>query len=310
MKLEEMILVTKNMEGEQANYLTSFNDYLKTIIEINGDKPEDLAHAITELFDTKEKPTYWSEQYIATNITVHARFCHDEMQLRGFLFGYYNENNNGEKGFTFDTESCLEECLTVLEAYNMKTDGHIGNASFKYERLEHDFQTGEIIRNLNGNSYRVLDVLTEENILFLSVSSGEINIGLDTKYYAKTPEGEGFSADSILYGISWGHGIYLGNNITKIDFDEIRRGYGGPEQIGTLADYRLSIKKTFHLYKKLMENDQVSDTVRKAASSSIYEEFGTSKNDRFLECLYEGKYDGGFLGQEARTIPTKTVKTR
>lgn len=310
MKLEDMILVTESRAGIEINYLSSFEDYLKSIVNAHTDNPEDLAYAVMGLLDTKDKSYCWGELYLETNITSNARFCFDEPQLRQFLLGNLNPGSNKKQESYFDEGRCSKECFIVLDAHDLKTNGHSKMGSFTYEKMEHTFHTGEIVRNLNGSDYRVLEVLSERNILFLSVLTGEINVGIDTEYFAKAPRGDDVPTDSVLYGMSWGHGIYLGNKITDIDFDGIRKEYGTPEKIETLTDYRGSLKKTFFLYKKLIENDKISAEVRHAATVSIYEAFGTAKSNIFYDSLLEGHYDSGFQKKEDKISAPGKEKSR
>lgn len=50
----------------------------------------------------------------------------------------------------------------------------------------------------------------------MNMKSGEFNVALNTQYYKRSTN---FSA--VEYGIEWGNGVYLGNNIMLIDFSEL-----------------------------------------------------------------------------------------
>lgn len=300
MKIEEMILVTDNNKGSETNYLASFEDYLEVIKAAYPNSVKDMADAVAALYDTKQKPEDWSEIYFMSNKTSYARFCNSESQLRGFLLGTFNETNEEKTNFTFDEGRCSKKCFEVLRAYDIKPDGHSLMGSFVYQNLDHAFQTGEIIHNMNGSDYRILEVLAPDNLLLLSQNTGEICVGVGTQLMAKYPKGEErTSHDSILTGVSWSHGIYLGKNIRAIDFDKIQKMYGRPEKIESLGDYRNSLKKTFSMYQKIMENETLTAEVREAATNSIYTEFGTGREQAFLDSLEDGKYDGGFHGRSA-----------
>lgn len=297
MKIEDMILVTDNNKGSETNFLASFEDYIKIIAAAFADSVKEMAYAIAELYETKHKPNDWSEIYFMANKTYHARFCADESQLRGFLLGDFNEEHNEEIDITFDEGRCSKECFDVLKAYDMKTDGHTRRGFYEYETIDNTFKPGEIIHNMNGSDYRVLDVLKENNLLLMSQKTGEICLGIDTQYMAKRLKGEEITSDSVIYGVSWGHGVYLGWNITDIDFERIRKEYGDPEKIESISDYRNSLKKTFFLYKNLMENELLTAEVRNAATNSIYAEFETGREEVFFDHLEDGKYDSGFYGK-------------
>lgn len=306
MKINDLILVMENIKGKKVNYLSTLDDYIKVVVAAYPNDPENLALAVVALLDTKEKVVDWSEIYFAMDKSTYARFCYSETQLREFLSGEFNQGGK----FTFDGERCSIECLDVLEVYDLKTDGQIKIGSCKYKELQYNFQAGEIIHNMNGRAYRILEVLTESNLLLMSMRTGEISVGVDTRYYAKIPKGADSSNDSIRHGVEWSHGIYLGNKITKIDFDKISKEYGRPERILSLEDYRSSLKKVFQLYKKLIENENIGTQVREAAKNCIYEEFETAKESTFLENLEKGQYDSGFWGKENVIVSAKNEKSR
>lgn len=296
MKLENMILVIEKADGKEINYLSSFEDYLERIEKAHFDSVADRAFAVERLFWTKQAKGGWGEVYVTSNETYYSRFCLGESDLRSFLLGFHNEGKSGEKCYAFEKERCSKVCLEVLKAYGINTQGHSVFNSLHYEASEHTFIRGETIRNMNGNDYRVLSVLDKKNLLLLAEHNGQILVGMNTTYFQRTPK-EGYqSSDSEIYGVEWAYGIYLGSDITRVNFEKIKREYGSQEEIESISDYRDSLSHRFYKYQNLCEDMEVSKEVRHAATESMDQLFGTDNKDTFLAFLNRGYYDGGFPG--------------
>lgn len=295
MKLEEMILVTENSKGTETIFLLGLPDYMELVLKACEDSAYDVADAVKQLYDSRKDTAECSELYFAANKSCQARFCVGEGQLRGFLMGL-NENGTTEKP-AFDEERCTPECLEVLKAYGIGTDGHSLFNTLHYEPVEHPFQNGEIVWNLNGNDYRVLEVLSPKNLLLMSVSSGEMLVGVGTQYYERTPKEGCGSPDSKIKGIEWGQGVYLGNRITDIAFEEIRSSYGIPKEQETLTQYRDRLKHEFKLYGSLADNQNVTHEMRTAAWKSMDSVFETEDYQTFCAFLEKGFYDRDFRGE-------------
>lgn len=293
MKLEEMILVTENRKGLETNYLSGFEDYLEVIRELFSDEAFDVAYAVEALFETKEKKEKWGEIYVTSNYMYHAKFCSGEGELRSFLQGDYNDNNSNSP-FNFDEERCSGKCLHVLAAYGLQSNGHSKFNSMHYEIQEYSFQRGELLRNLNGSHYQVLAVLDKNNLLLYAQGDGQILVGVETAYYKRTPKEGYLSKDSEIYGIEWNHGIYLGYDITRIDFEELKREYGKPQEIHNLSEYRADMKRRFHKYQSLCEDSDLSEEVRFALADSMEKIFLTKEKDIFETGLRQGFYDDDF----------------
>ena len=198
----------------------------------------EVAHAVKELCQTKEN-SLWTEVYAAANKTFHARFCGNEQELRDFLMG--SHRMAGEET-VFDKDSCTKECLDVLTAYNMDCGGRPLVGKLHYERQERSFRQGETLHNLNGSDYSVLMVLGRNDLLLMALASGQFLIAEGTREYARYPKEGTYPADSIIRGIEWDRGIYLGNDLSAIDIDSIRTEYApnrGGEQGENSADDEL-----------------------------------------------------------------------
>lgn len=295
MKLEEMILVTENRKGTETIFLLGLSDYMELVLKSCEDSAHDVADAVKQLYDSHKDAAVCSELYFAANKSCQARFCVSEGQLRGFLMGL-NENGTTEKP-GFDEGRCTPECLEVLKAYGISTDGSSMFNTLHYEAVEHDFQNGEIVRNLNGSDYRVMEVLSPKNLLLMSVSTGEMIVGVGTQYYERTPKEGCGSPDSKIRGIEWGQGVYLGNRITDIAYEKIRSSYGIPKEQETLLQYRNRLKHEFRLYESLTDNQNVAHEMREAAWKSMNEVFETEDYQTFCTFLDKGFYDWNFRGK-------------
>lgn len=296
MKLENMILVVNNRTRKETNYLSSFSDYMKHIEEVHEGAAEEIWRSAERLYETKDNKTQWDEIYITANETLSARFCANQEQLRGFLFGVYNNEIEGKRNYVFNEERCSKECFGVLEAYGIKTDGHSHFNSLHYEQMEHNFKMGEIVRNLNGSDYRILEVLSPKNLLLMAQSTGEYLVAVGMQFFKRTPKSDDTIPDSAIYGIEWGQGIYLGNKIPGTSIDAIRSTYGILPENESLFEYCERQKSQFDLYQNLSENKSLTDTVRRAADKSLEILYSTENRETFLHFLEKGCFDGGYGG--------------
>lgn len=308
MKLEEMILVVENWKGTETIFLLGLSDYMEMVLRACGESAICVADAVRQLYDSKKDGKQCSEIYFAGNKSSQAKFCKDVAQLRGFLLGMQEEGIMEPP--TFDESRCTPECLEVLKAYGVGTDGHDLFNSLHYEPIEHGFKAGETVRNLNGSDYKVLEVLSPKNLLLMAVSTGEILVGVNTQYYQRTPK-EGYSSsDSVICGIEWGSGVYLGKRVTNVIFEKLRSSYGVSEEQETLAQFRDRKEYEFRLYQSLMDCTSVSHMVRTASRKSLDDVFGTEDYETFLAFLEKGYYDGDFRGTEKKEQQMEYEKSR
>lgn len=233
MKLKDLILVTNNNKGTESKYLAGIEDYMTILFKAFEGSEAGVAHAVKELCQTKEN-NLWTEVYTAANRTFHAKFCGSQQELRNFLMG--SHRMAGEET-VFDKDSCTKECMDVLTAYNMDCEGRPLIGKLHYERQERSFRQGETLHNLNGRDYSVLMVLGGNDLLLMALGSGQFLIAEGTREYIRYPKEGNYPADSIIRGIEWDRGIYLGNDLSAIDIDSIRTEYapdhcGGQEENG------------------------------------------------------------------------------
>nr|WP_289707614.1 hypothetical protein [Enterocloster clostridioformis] len=293
MKLEDMIMAVENRKGKETNFLTNMWGYMEMAVKACDDSAVDLADAVEALYETKAGKVDWSDLYFAGNKSIHAAFCTGEAQLRGFLAGNFN---NGE--WSFDAERCSEDCLGVLRIYNMKPDGHSLFPYLHYERVEHTFHAGEVLHNMNGNDYRVLAALSPKDLLLMSMADSQIIVGRGVQLYERYPKGERPDSGSMVTGIEWDHGVYLGQDITRIDFDILKQEYGEPDRAENVSDLRDVIRRNFWMQKNVEQKEGLPDRVRNAARDCLEDTFGTSEPDVFDKMLDNGLYDGMYHAKE------------
>lgn len=292
MKLEDVILVTENCKGTKAKFLLNISDYIEMVLQDCEYSAMEVSDVLEQLYGTKEGKGGCSELYYQGDLSRQTRFCSSQAQLQSFLLGMQEEEN--EKKPVFDNSRCSQECLEVLKAYGIDTKGHSLFHTLHYEEKAYVFKRGEILHNLNGCDYRVLSVLSEKNLFLMSQSDGQYIVAIGASMYERSPKEGNKAKDSIIKGVEWGHGIYLGHDIMKIDLDSIIQEYGRPRQINSIEDYYDEIRQQFVKLKSLSQNTRLAQVVRWAAEKEMMETFETTDRDVFRKNLDKGGYDDGF----------------
>lgn len=295
MKITDMILVTENWKGAEINSLMDIRDYLELIDKDSWLSRKELAENMVELGKTLKDKDGWAEIYFAANKTVSARYCADEEQLGSFLRGNYNSM---EQEWRFDEQHCSEVCLEQLKAIGMDKKGWITGAGLHYEKREAQFRQGQILHNFNNRDYRVLECLSDKNLLVMDVKSGAFTVALGVNLYARCPKGAEPTKQNSRIGIEWDHGHYLSAKPSEIDFRRLKQEYGTPEPIKNLHDYRSYLRSQFYMFHILSQDELATDSIKSAAVNAMYEEFGTGKTDTFEENLEDGKYDAGYTHEK------------
>ena len=54
----------------------------------------------------------------------------------------------------------------------MDTKGRVSIGSLSYKKLDTVFKQGQVLRNFNGRDYRVMEKLSEKNLLLMDVVTG------------------------------------------------------------------------------------------------------------------------------------------
>ena len=291
MKVTEIILVTENWKGTEKNCLMTAEDYLKYVDLDTFDSRKEVAEAMLKLGKTLGEKDAWSEHYFAANITVYARFCTDDRQLKKFLAGFYNST---DQQVLFDKGMCSGACLNKLSELGMDTRGTISIGSLSYTKLDTVFEQGQTLRNFNGHDYRVMEKLSEKNLLLMDTMTGSFVVAQGTDLFARHPRGVEPTEENSLIGIEWGHGLYLSSTPSAIDFHHIRQKYGTEKRIEDIYQYREMLQDRFYLYSNLEMDERMSSKAREAIMRANFEEFGTSDPEHFRKGLKEGLYDEGF----------------
>ena len=287
MKINEMIMVIENRKGTECNSLCSFDDYLSQFVFNTTEDDKVRAELAGEIVRTRYESQGWSEIYTAANKTIQAKYCSCLSELQAFILGCYNAVKPDRN---LDIYTSSLECLQVLESLGIAYNGNRGNlCALRYEKVEKEFAEGEILHNFNGNRYRVMEKLTDKNLLLLDVGNSTFVVGVGTDYYAKYPKAEGIRSDNCVYGVEWQHGVYLGSRISDIDFKRIRQEYGKAEE--KPKTYREELTEQFDELYRISHNRKLADSVSEAAKEALYDEFGTARKNVFMEKLEKGMYD-------------------
>lgn len=226
MKIQDMVLVIENTKGREKNMLMTLKEYKEAYLFVSCLSREESAQALKELFDTKLSAagTGWAERYITANKSYYAKFCSGSDELQCFLHGSYND----DKEFQFDREESSRECMWALEEYNLDVNGGVKGSMFHYEQEEHEFKQGEVLRNLNGTDYKVMECYSKNNLLMMNMASGQFMVAVGVQYYSRYPYAGEYTKDNAESGIEWGHGVYLSATPSEIDFVGLRAEYCEP----------------------------------------------------------------------------------
>jgi len=226
MKIQDMILVIRNIKGREKNMLMTLEEYKEAHLFVSSLSREESAQALKELFDTKlsEAGKGWAEIYIAANNSCYAKFCGSSDELQCFLCGSYND----DKEFQFDREESSVECMWALEEYNLDVNGEAKGSMFHYEQEGHEFKQGEILHNLNGTDYKVMECYSENNLLLMNMASGQFLVAVGVQCYSRYPYAGEYTKENAETGIEWGHGVYLSATPSEIDFVGLRSEYCEP----------------------------------------------------------------------------------
>ncbi len=295
MKVNDIVMVTENRKGTETNFLMTVADYMDYIDLNSLESRQDVAEVMLELGGTLASEEAWSEIYNWANKTISARFCSSELQLQLFLQGYLNST---DQEVHFDEERCSKECLEKLRVMGMNTKGVVSYKELSYKKLEASFEQGQILHNFNNRDYRVMEKLSDRNLLLMDIRTGNFSVAEGVTLYARYPKGEEPTEKNSMTGIEWGQGRYFGSTPSLIDFRQLRQEYGDEKKIESISDYREMLEERFLFYAKLAGDKLLSESVREAVSYAIYEEFGTGKIETVREGLRNGKYDKGFMGEK------------
>lgn len=261
MKIEDMIMVIENRKGIETNMLCTLTEFIVNfVVQANGDQME-ILEDVLKLRDTKQIED-WHNIYYASNVSVSARYCSGESQLSLFLKGIYNDVSNA----SFSEDRSSEVCLKHLEKIGIRLDGGLENVNtMRYEKISKEFLQGEDLYNLNGVTYKLLEKYSDRNFLLMDKATGNFVVGLGVDFFAKYPRSEGKESEDCVYGIEWGHGVYLGATPSEIDFAALRKEYGEEKAVEKDGKKAFDIEITETLQKiQTIEAECLGDAIDKA----------------------------------------------
>lgn len=262
MKIEDMIMVIENRKGVETNMLCTLTEFIVNfLVRANNDQME-ILEDVLKLRDTKQIED-WHNIYYAANVSVSARYCSGESQLRLFLKGIYNDVSNA----SFSEERSSERCIKHLEKIGICLDGSLENVNtMRYEKISKEFVQGEDLYNLNGVTYKLLEKYSDRNFLLMDKATGNFVVGLGVDFFAKYPRNAGKESEDCVYGIEWGHGVYLGTTPSEIDFAALRKEYGEVErEVAQEGKKAFDIEITETLQKiQTIEAECLGDAIDKA----------------------------------------------
>lgn len=244
MRFDEMVMVIVNDKGNETNILTTFQDFTQEFLYPYAGSVEDAVMMIKEL-DKKQGKEGWAECYKAANKTVSAKYCSGLEELLVFLNGKYNDLGDGR----FDIDLSSDDCLGLLERYGITTDGGVKGLTYHYEKKERTFRTGEILHNLNGTDYRVVEVFSPDNLLLVNEKSGNYVVGCNVEYFLRCPKYQGdggreeLDAENAEYGIEWGRGVYLSNKLSEIDVAALKKEYGAEPAADKQGIFEIEVRE-------------------------------------------------------------------
>ena len=198
MKIEDMIMVIENRKGVETNMLCTLTEFVVNFVARGNKDQITILDEVLKLQETKQL-NFWVENYEAANVSVNAKYCCSENELQIFLLGHLNDCEH-----EFSVERSSEACVKQLEVLGFDINGtRLPGAMPKYEKMDREFEQGDVIRNLNGNTYRIMEKYSDRNMLFMDVNQGNFVVGLNVEFFAKYPRTEDKFSENCQYGIEW-----------------------------------------------------------------------------------------------------------
>lgn len=260
MKIQDMVLVIENTKGREKNMLMTLKEYKEAYLFVSSLSREQSAELLKQLFDTKfsEAGKGWAECYITANKSYYAKFCSGSDELQCFLLGKFNDDKN----FQFDRKESSVECLQALEEYNLDVNGGAKGFMFHYEQKEHGYKPGEVLHNLNGTDYKVIECYSKKNLLMMNMASGAFMVAVGVAYYERYPYAGEHTKDNAEMGIQWDRGEYLDARPSDIDFAALRAEFCEPyEQKGN--SFPIEIREVLSRVENI-EAETLGDAIDKA----------------------------------------------
>lgn len=226
MDIEDMILMIDNEHGKEVNFLYTFEDYVNMVLIPGYPIVQSAMQAAAELFNTRKEARDWSEVAFSSHHVVYARFCEDQEQLRIFLWGRMNENGGKDKKWSFAESRCSPECICLLKYLGLTVAGKPRYGEYDYER-ENDvfFSEDQIITDFSGFKYKIMEVLSKEDYILMSLKTGAVSLAEGVRLYGRYPNDEEPTLKNIVYGVTWDKNTQLSWKATGINMAEVREAY-------------------------------------------------------------------------------------
>ena len=152
--------------------------------------------------------------------------------------------------------------MWALEEYNLDVNGRVKGSMFYYEQEEHEFKQGEVLRNLNGTDYKVMECYSKKNLLMMNMASGAFMVAVGVVYYERYPYAGEHTKDNAETGIQWDRGEYLSARPSDIDFAALRAEFCEPyEQKGN--SFPIEIREVLSRVENI-EAETLGDAIDKA----------------------------------------------
>lgn len=226
MNIEDMILVIDNEHGKGVNFLYTFEDYVSEVLLPRYPVVIDAMEAVVELFNTRKAVRDWSEVSFSGYRVFYARFCEDQEQLRSFLRGHMNGNGGNDKAWSFAESRCSPECIRLLKYLGLTVEGKPRYGEFDYEREKNIFfAEDQIVTDFNGFKYKIMEALSKEDFILMSLKTGAVSLAEKVRLYARYPNDEEPTLENIVHGVTWEKNTHLSWKATGINMEKVRGVY-------------------------------------------------------------------------------------
>lgn len=295
MHADDIIIITGDIKGiSYVAGLMTYDDYMTNLVDYASNDLTFVHDNAKSIFETKGTKDKISEIWLTANRTFQARFAYDREEIKGFLSmvaaGVTVED---EREIYLDNDLCSQECMVALFEMGLTKKGEeIPDRKYDYEKIPYQFKEGETINALNGHRYSVIKCFNQKDLLVRDTEYNQYIVCHDTNLYNKAVKNHPEIEPEI--GIEWGHGDYLGEDVTKINFDSIVRDLDRSEGMEQL---RNSMSRMFNNMKNALE-EAPDRKVKDYVENCMDYVFLTTDEKEFDDMLDGGTYDKKYAGKE------------
>lgn len=147
-----------------------------------------------------------------------------------------------------------------------------------YERVSGTYEQGDILHNLNGNDYRVMERYTPDCLLLMNVNTGNFMVATGVASYRRYPEGEEPTKENVEEGIEWGSGLYLSATPSEIDFEGLRTQYSVLPKMTKDTEYQVEIREILSRVETI-KADSIAEAIDMAMEMYQKEEIVLDSKD-------------------------------